>query len=268
MQGFKFGQQSYSGSLFQDQLQGVRESGIFGINDLIIESPRRIRNIATPKQTWDSDKPGEGLRSLQGWKLVKHTADPPSIELPLMVRTAASYNLKLWETKKFSDFAVVVASKEFQVHKIVLAGQSSVFASMIETDEQVAVSNKLEIKDCSGEVVEEFLRCLYGSPIKVENYENALTLYSLASTFEVDELKLMLEEVLLNNLEDEHAIKALKIGNLHSAEKIIAAAFHRIKRKYPNDIQAEGLKHKPERVEDIVNEINRSKEAIRNLNII
>jgi BTB/POZ domain len=67
----------------------------------------------------------------------------------------------LWNSKRFSDFTIIVGAKEFLVHKTVLGSQSSFFAAMFESDVEEMRTGKMTITDFSAEAVEEFLRHFY-----------------------------------------------------------------------------------------------------------
>jgi hypothetical protein len=80
---------------------------------------------------------------------------------------------------------------------------------------------------------------------------NHLELFSLACTFDVEELKEIYEGIVIGNMNEQSALEALKIGNLYKSNKMIEAAFSQIKKMLPNEVQSEALKHKPGRIEEI-----------------
>jgi BTB/POZ domain len=174
----------------------------------------------------------------------------PQVFAPIKTRNTINEFSILWEERKYSDFIIVVGSMEIPVHKCVLSTLSPVFAEMFKNDPEVVSSNKLEIKECSGYVVEEFLSVLYKG--EVTNEENALDLFSLACTFEVEELKKVYWEIAIRYVNEQNATKALTIGNLHKSAEMIDAAFSLIKMMWPNEIQSEALKYQPKRVEEII----------------
>lgn len=157
---------------------------------------------------------------------------------------------KIWDLKKYFDLTIVTNTNPIRVHKCVLAAQSSVFASMLENDEQGAASNKIEMKECSGEIVKEFLQSLYTS--EVDNEEHALELFRLACDFDVEELKTIYEPIVVKNMNEENAFVAFKLGNLQKSEAIIVAAFQKIKEMYPNEIHSDALKYEPGKVEEVI----------------
>lgn len=155
----------------------------------------------------------------------------------------------LWTLKSFSDLTIVVGKKEIQVHKSVVASQSSVFAAMMMNDEQFKTTNKLEIKDYSEEAVEDFLRDFYTN--EFESTGNALELFSLASNFNVIELKTVYEKMVISSLNEGNALTALKLGNLHESLPIVEAAFYKIKKIIPDPLK-KSFKFEAQKIEEIL----------------
>jgi BTB/POZ domain len=170
--------------------------------------------------------------------------------------------VNMWELKTLTDFTIVVEEREFPVYRCVLAAQSSVFAAMFENDEQVKASNKLKIKDCSEDVVEDFLSSLYNGTFDY----NELDMFSLACVFDLPEMKSLCKHLVVTKMSKMDTLKALKLGNMYDSEDIVEAAFLEIKKNYSDVKISETLKHKPERVEEIVEKIKRCKEEIESLN--
>jgi BTB/POZ domain len=188
---------------------------------------------------------------------------PP--KFPIKTRSTASDTTKLWELKLLSDFTVTAGKKDIQVHRNILALQSPVLASLFMNDEQVKASNKLEIKDSSEEVVEEFLRSLYTG--EIANEENSMELFSLASTFKVEGLQKGYETIVIEKLDEKNALDALKIGNIYKSDEIIEAAFKKLKSTHPGSIISDTLKHKPEQIETILEAVETCQKVIKDLNV-
>jgi BTB/POZ domain len=189
------------------------------------------------------------VRALLAMKIDDSVITEPALS------TSPSYEEILKLGSKFSDFTIVAGagSRNFHVHKCVLAVQSSVFALMLENDEQVKMSNELEMKGYEEESVEEFLYLLYTNRVKL--VADPLEVYCLASTFNykfVDsELKTLHKSIASCNIKDQNLITALKLGNLHNSMEMIETAFKRINEMIPF-VLSDRLKHKPEKVEEIL----------------
>lgn len=173
---------------------------------------------------------------------------------PLAVLNNFTY---LWSHKKFADFAFVIKATELRAHKCVLASQSPKLASMFTDDEQVKESNKIEIKDCSVEDVEDFLRLLYTRELRT--HKNALEVLSLIKIFDVKNL----EEICNQNVTKENALKALSVGNLYKSKVLTDAAFEEVKKILVEEVQSETLKSNPEAVQELLDIIKRCKQATK-----
>lgn len=184
--------------------------------------------------------------------------------LPFEAKIATKNCKQLWEKKDYSDFMIVVGKKEIRVHKCILVAQSTFFKSFLRYNEDVKRSNRLEIKNCNETDMEEFLQALYTGEVK--NEDNALELFCLACTFDVEDLKTAYEGIIIKNLDDQNAVQALDIGNLYGSSEIIDTAFKQISQMYPNDVQSESLKYDPIRVEKIINARSKFREEVEVLN--
>lgn len=170
---------------------------------------------------------------------------------------------KIWEMKEFCDFEFVIGSTQYPVNKCVIAAQSSVFALMLKNNEEVKETNRLEIMDCCKDDFEVFLRFLYTS--EIEESKVTLSVFNIACSFDVFDLKTTCERIIVNNLSEDDAPKALNYGNFFKSQEVIEAAFAKIKEKYPNDVLSDDLKNDPARVNEIIklrnliNDLNQTK---------
>jgi hypothetical protein len=178
---------------------------------------------------------------------------------PTMQRPPSKNFKDLWELKDFSDFTIVTGKQEFPVHKVVLAAQSPVFASMLKNDEQVKLTNKLEIKDCSEEIVRVFLQSFYTG--NVSDDEKVFELFSLACVFKFEQLKAQLEQKCVNSLDDENVFNALELGNLYKSETLFEAAYKQVKAKIFSGLARDVLKVKPDQLKQIFEIIRESENA-------
>ena len=139
---------------------------------------------------------------------------------------------ELWISKRFSDFKIIAETKEFPVHKIVLATQSSVFSTMFETDMQERHLNQMTIEDFSADAVENFLSFLYTEAILDDG--NAIELFKLASKYEIPRLEQISKRIILKNLDSSNALNVLFLGNLFSCHEMIRKAFNKIRNIGPD----------------------------------
>lgn len=199
-----------------------------------------------------------GTQSCKNVRELKSVIDMSCSSSLITTKVADNGFKRLWESKKFCDFTIIAVSKEIHVHRIVLAAQSSVLSDILDNDNQVKLTNKLEIQECGETAVEDFFRTLYTGEIRDE--QNALEIFSLACTFKVGDLVEVYEGMVKRYVNEKNALTALKVGNIHASEKLINEAFSHLKKLYPNDIQSETLKHKPFLIEKIVKKINAIRE--------
>lgn len=67
---------------------------------------------------------------------------------------------QIWETRKYSDFTIVVEKKEFPVHKNILSAHSSVFTTIFDINMKEREQSKLIITDFSVGSVRNFISIL------------------------------------------------------------------------------------------------------------
>ena len=119
----------------------------------------------------------------------------------------------------FSDVTLVVGSKEFKAHKVILAVQSPVFRAMFESEMMESKSNRVEIDDIDEELMEETLTFIYtGKSPNVD--EMASELLFPADKYQLDHLKLMCEKVLCRDVKVENVIDVLVLADKHNANQL------------------------------------------------
>jgi BTB/POZ domain len=195
----------------------------------------------------------------------------------LLTRSTASYRLKaavakaqssfgnnvlnslkdLWISKSYSDFTIFVnggrpsASKEFPVHKFALGSQSAVFAAVFVHDMKEKREGKMTIKEFSVKAVEGMLEYMYTGEVQDKN--NAMELFAVASKYDVAELKEINEEkMVLCNLVEANALEVFNLGHLYNADKMKSKAFEVIQDMIPKLQLSQHLMDKPKALEGIV----------------
>ncbi|VDN28784.1 unnamed protein product [Gongylonema pulchrum] len=125
----------------------------------------------------------------------------------------------LFEKHCFSDCLLVTGSKEFHVHKAILATRSPVFAACFEHQMSESQSDRVDIDDVEPEVMKEMLRFMYtGTAPNLDRMAD--TLLAAADKYQLDRLKVMCEQALCLNLTNENACETLILADLHSAEQL------------------------------------------------
>lgn len=164
----------------------------------------------------------------------------------------------MWKSGKFSDFAITVESKEFRVHKLVLAVQSRRFYEMFE---DVYDIQSMKIRDISASAVEEFLHFLYTGKLLTSGETNVLELFQLSSKMKVPALKSICEQMILENLNDSNAFKIFSLGHSYNSDDLKSAAFKEIKEVFRDNNIDESLMNHPDNLKELL-EAKNTYEAI------
>lgn len=144
---------------------------------------------------------------------------------------------ELWLTGKFSDFIIKCGTREFRVHKWILVNHSPVFAAMFDKDED---SSEMTVEDLSAEAVENFLIYLYTGEVSFRM--NSLEVFALATKLEVSEMKLIAQDIIIDDLDELNAYKIFAFAHKYEAEDLKRFAFNEIKKMFPGTILSSEMK--------------------------
>lgn len=114
------------------------------------------------------------------------------------------YMEHLMRDEKFSDITFVVDGQSFKVHKCILANKSPIFRTMFEFDKRNKAINEVVIEGISHEVFGEMLQYIY--TVRINEIDK------IADT--------LFEEVLMESLSIENAVKYLDLAKLHNAPNL------------------------------------------------
>ena len=151
-----------------------------------------------------------------------------SCELPKGRRADKKYKVlmksceELYVNGSFSDYAINVRGEELKVHKFVLSAQSSVFKAVFMDEDAEEVGIKY-YKNFTNEAFKEFLHFFYSGEIK--NKQNASQLLKLAVKFDVPQLKLDCEDIIVSSLQESNMIEIYNLGHTHNSDKLKREAF-------------------------------------------
>ena len=129
---------------------------------------------------------------------------------------------KLYVNGSFSDYTINVRGEELKVHKFVLSAQSSVFKAMFMNEDAEEVGIKY-FNNVTNEDFKEFFHFFYSG--KIENTENATQLFGLAVKFDVPQLKLDCEDIIVSSLQESNMIEIYNIGRTMNSDKLKREAF-------------------------------------------
>lgn len=121
----------------------------------------------------------------------------------------------LLTSPKFSDVKLLVAGKEFCVHKVILAARSPVFSAMLESNMMESKVDVIRIGDIEHEIMTELLRFIYTG--KVENLVDLPVVHLLAAAdmYQIDQLRIMCEAFLADHLSLEKIPLLLQVVDQH-----------------------------------------------------
>lgn len=138
----------------------------------------------------------------------------------------------LFTSGLLSDYTIKIREDEYKVHKSILAAQSSVFTAMFTSDKPKESAKMFKnIKNFSTECFTEFIRFFYTGEVRDE--KNAMQLFQLACTFNVPELKLDCEDIIIGDLDELNMLEAYNLGQTHDSERLKRQAFEVIKSSLP-----------------------------------
>lgn len=106
------------------------------------------------------------------------------------------------------------------------------------------VKKQIEIKYFSENAVKELLDFLYTGEINDETY--AMELFAAAAKYDLDELKTICEEIIVENIDESNAIEILVLGNLYNSEDMKWLAFQEIRGIFVEKNISKNFMHKPE----------------------
>lgn len=130
---------------------------------------------------------------------------------------------------EFTDFTIPAYGKEFKVHKMVLAAQSSVCKKSFLDGEVPKPFSKIE--NYSEKTFEHFLDFFYTG--KVAASTNIIEIYKLASEFDVAKLKLICTARILANMDESNAVISFNIAHRVASDLLKVKAFGFIKKMLP-----------------------------------
>lgn len=170
-------------------------------------------------------------------------------------------NAELWKTGRFSDLTIIVGTKQFRVHKSVLAMQNSFFADMLKLDNEHPLT-ELEIREFKASTVETVLGYLYTGVIQVgvekedvievPDEEDVIETFAMSLKYKVLELTMFMEGKIREILDQSNAVALLDLAHLYNLDEIKTLAFMEIKKMLPAAKLADGLINKPENVKNLV----------------
>lgn len=157
---------------------------------------------------------------------------------------------ELYGSKRLSDFTIIVGGREFFVHKIVLATQSSVFSVMFETDMQEKIKNQMIIEDMSVKAFDKFLCYVYTG--KIPDVSDVWDVFTIAVKYNVENLKTVCETIILDNVDESNALEICCLAYLYDLEDIKLLAISELSSMFPELLLSHHFIENPSYVKRVI----------------
>ena len=131
----------------------------------------------------------------------------------------------LWKKEVFTDFKLICEGKVYLCHKFVLASRSDIFEAMFShKDTSEALTGEAVIKDCTPQVLSNFLEFLYTDELKDMKCCNLCDLMLLADKYNIPSLKKVCEENLVLNINCSNVFERLQVATMVTAPELLETA--------------------------------------------
>ena len=151
--------------------------------------------------------------------------------------------VSLFHDSKLTDVTIVCKDREFQCHKAVLAGRSTVFEAMFTHEMKEKKDSKVDIQDMDEDTLRDMLVFMYSG--RVGNLEGkAASLMSAGEKYDLKELKKICEEYLCFNLNLDNVLDMLILADFHSASNLRSLALKFIGENLKKIVTQEGWREK------------------------
>ncbi|XP_057321493.1 speckle-type POZ protein B-like [Microplitis mediator] len=125
------------------------------------------------------------------------------------------------KSQELSDVTLVVGEVEIPAHKVVLAAHSPVFKAMLLSGMKEAKQGEIEIKNVDADIISEMLEYFYKGETKASfDTEVALKMIELADIYQIEKLKNICQNTLLNNMSIDNIFDIVDVADDHNIEEL------------------------------------------------
>lgn len=147
----------------------------------------------------------------------------------------------------FADSTISFRGKEYEIHKCILAAQSSVFMEIFTNNLAESGDTFTKIRNCSV-AFESFLNYFYTG--ELDEKVNVIEMFELATAFDVATLQATCIFQILENLDESNALEVFNLGHHNKSEELKKSAFEVIQEMFPE--MDDSFINKPDDVNYIV----------------
>jgi hypothetical protein len=127
----------------------------------------------------------------------------------------------LYYSEDFSDFTVICScGAEFPVHRCILSVNSPVLKTMMLTEMQESIENKLEVNDIDGVVMNKILFFMYTQKIGGISQNLEGLLYG-AEKYQLNNLKSVCISHMFDTLSVENSVEYFMLASLYDIERLL-----------------------------------------------
>ncbi|CAG7832974.1 unnamed protein product [Allacma fusca] len=150
-------------------------------------------------------------------EVVNHgQAGAPVIVQDQLASRYSNYYMK----KEMSDVTIYCGKTAIPAHKIVLAGASSVFAKMLQTQMKEAILNQIHIKEIKLQTLQQMLKYFYTGRLDIPKGKNdLLQLLDCAERYDLQKIKAGCFKTMVHLLSDENAGEFTLAAATYNSEK-------------------------------------------------
>ena len=161
---------------------------------------------------------------------------------------------------QFTDCVIVCQGREFNCHKMILAGRSPVFNAMFTHDMGESRSGRLDIKDLDVDTVGKMLTYIYSD--KIDNTDGKCKeemLLAAAEKYDLPGLKSLCENALSKAMTIDNVLDMLLLADLNKAKSVKDVAINFIIENAQEIVSQEGWSKKLEKFPTILSDLFKAK---------
>ena len=140
----------------------------------------------------------------------------------------APYLSAMFDSGEFTDCKIECGEREFNCHKMVLAGRSDVLKAMLESNMIEGLESRIRITDFDETIIEKLVSYMYKGRVEVLKDE-AENLLAAAEKYNLDGLKAVCEDTLALSMSADNAVDLLLLADMYNAsllrEKVLRYIF-------------------------------------------